>query len=135
MWPRRSHVLAPMIEADSNPKGINILWNEAIESSFKELKHIVSDETLLSYPDCIIPFIVQTNASDKQLGDFISQNNKSISFFSRILNPQRNYTTTEKELLAIVECLKQFWEIIFGYEINVFSDHKNMVYATTPDIC
>ena len=99
MWPRRSHVLAPMIEADSNPKGINILWNEAIESSFKELKHIVSDETLLSYPDCIIPFIVQTNASDKQLGDFISQNNKSISFFLRRLSkPQRNYTTARRKL-------------------------------------
>ena len=31
----------------------------------------------------------------------------------------------------IVECLKQFRGIIFGYEINVFSDHKNLVYAAT----
>ena len=31
----------------------------------------------------------------------------------------------------IVECLKQFRGIIFGYEINVFSDHTNMVYAAT----
>ena len=44
---------------------------------------------------------------------------------------QRNYTTTEKELLAIVECLQQLQGIIFGYEINVSSDHKNLVYATT----
>ena len=30
-----------------------------------------------------------------------------------------------------MECLKQFRGIIFGYEINVFSDHKNLVYAAT----
>ena len=45
--------------------------------------------------------------------------------------PQCDYTTTEKELLAIVECLKKFWGILFGYEINVLLDHENLVYAPT----
>ena len=38
---------------------------------------------------------------------------------------------TDKELLVIVECLKQFCGIIFGYEINVFSYHKNLFYTAT----
>ena len=38
---------------------------------------------------------------------------------------------TEKELITIVECLKKFWGIIFDYEVNVLSDHKNLVYAVT----
>ena len=68
---------------------------------------MVFAETLLSYPDWKLPFTVHTDASDKQLGAVIRQNNKPINFFSRKLSkPQHNYTTTKKELLAIVECLK-----------------------------
>ena len=93
---------------------------------------MVSSETLISYPCFKLPFKVHTDASDKQLGVVIIHNNKSIAFFSRILSkPHRNYTMTEKELLTIVECLKQLQGVIFGYKINVFSDHNNLVYATT----
>ena len=75
---------------------------------------------------------MHTDASDKQLGAVISQNNKPIAFFSqRLTKLQRNYTTSEKELLSIVECLKQFRNILFGYEIHVYSDHKNLVYEAT----
>ena len=34
MWPRRSHVMSPLIEAASGPKGRKILYNDALESSF-----------------------------------------------------------------------------------------------------
>ena len=44
MCPRQSHVLAPLTEAASGPKGRKILWNDALESSFKELKRMVSTE-------------------------------------------------------------------------------------------
>ena len=67
------------------------------------MKHMVSDETLLSDTDWKLPFIVHTDNSDKQLCAVISQNNKPIYFFYRRLSkPHRNYTTTEKELLPIV---------------------------------
>ena len=53
------------------------------------------------------PFEIHTDASDYQLGVVISQEVKPIAFFSRKLNKaQKNYTTTEKELLSIVECIK-----------------------------
>ena len=58
---------------------------------------MVSDENLLSSLYWKIPFKVNNDASDKQLGAVIGQNKKSIAFFSRrLINPQRNYTNTRK---------------------------------------
>ena len=77
---------------------------------------MASAETLLIYPSWKLPFIVHTDTYDKQLGSVISQNNKPIAFFYiRLSKPQSNYTTTDKELLTMLECLKQFRGIIFGY--------------------
>ena len=110
-----------MIEAASGPKGRKRLWNDTLEASFKKLKCMVSAETLLSYPYWTMPFTAHIYVSDKQFGAVIIQNNKPIAFLSRRLSkPQSNYTTNEKELLLIVECLRQFRGIIFGYKINVF---------------
>ena len=86
---------------------------------------MVSAETLLRDPDQKLPFTFHNNASDKKLGDVISQKNRPIAFFSTRFNKtQRNYTKTEKELIVIVEHLKKFCGILFGYEIDLFLDHK-----------
>ena len=65
MWTRRSHVLVPLTEAASGPKGRNMLWNDALERYFKELKHMVSTDTLLNYPYWKLTLTVHTDASDK----------------------------------------------------------------------
>ena len=127
MWPRRSEILAPLTELCS--KTTKFHWSERQQKAFDEIKQIVSDKTLLAYPDFNKPFVIHTDASDRQLGAVISQDEKPIAFYSRKLSPaQTRYTTTERELLAIVETLKEFRNILLGQKITVYTDHENLTY-------
>ena len=60
-----------------------------------------------------------------------SSKNRPLAFFSRKLSDtQKRYNTTEKELLAIVETLKEFKGMLWGQSIVVYTDHKNLIYDT-----
>lgn len=128
MWIRRSDILAPLSRLTSST--IKWQWTEVEQKAFETMKRIIARETLLVYPDFNMPFIIHTDASHFQLGAVISQNNKPIAFYSRKLNPaQTRYTTTERELLSIVETLKEFRNILLGQRIKVYTDHKNLTYT------
>ena len=83
---------------------------------------------VLAYPDFSKPFEIYTDASTKQLGAVITQDNRPIAFFSRKLSvTQSKYSVTEIELLAIVETLKEFKGMLWGQNIMVYTDHKNLM--------
>jgi hypothetical protein len=127
MWPKRSEILAPLSTLTSNTKPF--VWKDEHQKAFEEIKKIIVRETLLSFPDFTKVFEIHTDASHTQLGSVISQEGKPLAFYSRKLNPtQTRYTTTEWELLAIVETLKEFRNILFGQQIRVFTDHQNLTY-------
>ena len=125
MWPRRADLLAPLSRLTS--KTVPWKWTAVEQKAFTDLKKIISKETLLTYPDFNKPFDIHTDASDKQLGSVISQNGRPIAFYTRKLSAtQMRYTVGERELLSIVETLKEFRNILFGHEITVYTDHKNL---------
>ena len=126
-WIRQSEVLAPLTCLTS--ANVKFEWTDVEQMAFDKIKQIVGHETLSSYPDFNLPFEIHTDASQTQLGAVISQKNKPIAFYSRKLQlVQRWYTTTECELLSIVETLKEFKNILLGQQIVVYTNHKNLTY-------
>ena len=130
LWRHRSELLAPL----SCLTSINVpfKWTDIEQKAFEMIKQVVSQQVLLTYPNFNIPFHIYTDASKYQLGSVIMQENSPIAFYSRKLNPaQFNYTTSERELLSIVETLKEYRNILFGHKIIVYTDHKNLTYKNS----
>ena len=120
------------VQLKSIIKRKKLIWTEKMDKAFIQMKQVIAQETSLALPDYSKPFQIYTDASDYQLGGVIQQDGRPLAFYSRKLNTaQKNYTTEEKELLGIVETLKEFKGMLLGYDITVFTDHQNLVHETT----
>jgi len=128
MWKRRADIMAPLTALTKLKKGsIVAKWTSEHDAAFEKTKAIICEEVLLAYPDPNKPFVIQTDASNKQLGAVILQDNKPVAFFSRKLTgPQSRYPIPDKEALSIVETLQEFRPLLFGAQIIIRTDHKNL---------
>jgi transposase InsO family protein len=128
MFRKRSHMLAPLTSQSGKKK---IDWTPECQTAFEQVKATLAKEAFLQYPDHNKPFHIYSDASDYQMGSVIMQEGKPVAFFSRKLNSaQRNYTTGEKEILSIVETLKEYKTMLFGCrEIHIYTDHRNLTFT------
>jgi hypothetical protein len=125
--PNFSKIAKPLTELlKKNPP---FEWNQRTEEAFVTLKEFLTTEPLLQYPDFTRPFVLTTNASNEALGAILSQGSIGqdlpIAYASGTLNnAERNYSTTEKELLAIVWACKQYRPYLYGRKFTIVTDHK-----------
>ena len=85
------------MESSVGNKDKQMEWTKDLEQDFVDLKRIVSEETILYYTNPTIHFTINTDASDKHLGDVTSQKNKPIKIYIQIISKEQlNYTTTDK---------------------------------------
>jgi transposase InsO family protein len=131
-WPRRAHLLSPFTKLQNGLEGNKkapIVWTDELEKCFQEVKAVLARDALLAFPNHNEPFDVFTDSSDYQMGAAILQNGRPVAYFSKKLSPsQLNYTTMEKELLAIVSTLNEYRSMLYGAKIRIYTDHRNLTY-------
>ena len=103
---------------------------------FEELKLFLTTAPIVRAPNWQLPFKVMCDASDFAIGVVLRQRENVkpyvIYYAIKTLNrAQRNYTTTEKELLAVVFALDKFCAYLVGSFILVFIDHFALKYLLT----
>lgn len=110
-------------------KDVPFIWNRACETGFNDLKNALSTPPILIFPDFNETFVVHTDASSVAVGAVLSQFDKPIQYASKTLNAaQRNYSTIERELFAIIFALETFRHYLLGFEFILYSDHKPLIY-------
>jgi hypothetical protein len=98
-------------------------WDSIHQTEFDNVKKTIAKEVVLAYPDFTIDIYI--DASTKQLGAVITQDNRPIVFFSwKLSSVQSKYIVTKLELLAIVKTLKEFKGMLWGQRLNVYTNHK-----------
>ncbi|RVW62091.1 Retrovirus-related Pol polyprotein from transposon 17.6 [Vitis vinifera] len=107
-----------------------------VSNSFDQLKKFLTTTPIVRAPNWQLPFELMCDASDFAIGAVLGQREDGkpyvIYYASKTLNEaQRNYTTTEKELLAVVFALDKFRAYLVGSFIIVFTDHSALKYLLT----
>jgi RNase H-like domain found in reverse transcriptase len=105
-----------------------LTWTPACQQAFEAIK---AKDAFLQCPDHNKCFDIYCDASDFQLGTAILQEGVPVVFYScKLTSAQHNYTVSKKELLSVVETLKEFRTMLYGCpDIHVYTDHKNNTYA------
>ncbi|GJX70827.1 putative reverse transcriptase domain-containing protein [Tanacetum coccineum] len=102
-------------------------WGDKQEAAFQTLKNKLCSAPILALPKGAENFIVYCDASHKGLGAVLMQKEKVIAYASRQLQiHEKNYTTLDLELGAVVFALKIWRHYLYGTKCTVFTDHKSL---------
>ncbi|GJT27864.1 putative reverse transcriptase domain-containing protein [Tanacetum coccineum] len=120
-----SKIAKPMTKLTQ--KKVKFEWGDKQEAAFQLLKQKLCSAPILALPEGSEDFIVYCDASKKGLGAVLMQREKVISYASRQLKiHEKNYTTHDLELGAVVFALKIWRHYLYGTKCTVFTDHKSL---------
>ncbi|KAG9458839.1 hypothetical protein H6P81_003347 [Aristolochia fimbriata] len=114
-------------------KDVKFDFNNECLHAFNLLKQKLISAPIIVSPDWNLPFKLMCDASDFALGAALGQRKEkvfhTISYASHTLTgPQLNYTTTEKELMAVVFAFEKFRSYLIGSKVIVWTDHAALRY-------
>jgi predicted aspartyl protease len=114
-------------------KGQPFVWEAAQEKSFQDLKERLVSAPVLASPQDGDEYVLDTDASLSGLGAVLQQRQdgtiRVIAYASRTLSrAERNYSTTRRELLAVIFGFKQFRQFLLGRHFLLRVDHSALTY-------
>ncbi|GJV50144.1 putative reverse transcriptase domain-containing protein [Tanacetum coccineum] len=120
-----SKIAKPMTKLTQ--KKVKFEWGDKQEAAFQLLKQKLCSAPILALPEGSEDFIAYCDASKKGLGAVLMQREKVIAYASRQLKiHEKNYTTHDLELGAVVFNLKIWRHYLYGTKCTVFTDHKSL---------
>lgn len=130
-----AHVAEPLTSLTK--KSVAYEWSRACQSALDEIKNALIIPRL-AYPDWKKPFNLYTDASNVGLDAILSQDQEgrevNIAYLSRTLDKhERNYTITEKEMLAVIWSVKKLRPYLWGREFQIITDHQALHTPHQPE--
>lgn len=122
--PKLSDVSAPLREFTTNQA--QFTWVRQHDKAFVAIQQLVIQHPVLKFYDVEEEVTIQTDASNKGLGDVLTQNGQPVALVSRTLSlTEQRYATIDKESLAIVFACERFNQYLARRaNISVKTDHK-----------
>ena len=125
--PNYAHIASPLHRACQ--KGDRFTWTAECQEAFLHIKNKLTNAPILAFPKLDVPFILDSDASDGGLGAVLSQvqygRERVIAYAARALSKaERNYSTTRKELLALLWGTERFETFLYGRRFLVRTDHS-----------
>ena len=131
--PNFAAIAVPLTDLTKKGTPEKLIWTEAQEQAFQILKSYVCVQPVLRLPDISKPFIIQTDASADGIGAILLQEDDQtkhpVAFASKKLLPrEKNYSTIEREALAIVWGIQKFQNYPLGTHFFLETDHHPLQF-------
>ncbi len=107
-------------------------WEEACDEAFETLKGILVKASVLKLPDFDNEFEIHSDASNFVIGGVLVQEGRPMAFESKKLSEtERRWPTHEKEMWAVIHCLKTWGHYIGSKDVVVWTNNVTLKYFST----
>ena len=121
-----SHIAHPLTELTTRDKTLST-WTVVHDRCFEQLKKALTEAPVLKIADFNKPFTIISDASIIGTGAVLLQDDQPIAYCSaKLTKPEKNYFTTEQELLGVIHALEEFRCYVEGgkHTVTLVTDHN-----------
>ena len=134
--PNFAAVAAPLSDLTRKGQPSKVEWGDAQEKAYQTIKILLTSDPILRLPDPEKPFVLRTDASDYGIGAVLMQEHEGKLFpicyaSKKLSDTELNYSTIEKECLAVVWGIKRFHMYLYGVRFVLQTDHEPLKYMNS----